>query len=246
MLGRDYLPYATQAVSVSATHKDIMDTQNFLLAVAAVFIWSFKPGPGHFAFASRMFSDGVLPAVLMAAGTYIAHPVFIWSVILGLSFIENETFLWIIQIAAAIFLIYVCGRSILESESPSITSDSNRQRISVSQYVRFLTAGIFFAFLNPLNITFYAAMIPQFLNLDAIDYNLAVVFTLVVVGMLAGADLLYLSLAFLLRLILNSRFGHLPDFADRFGLPASCCHHTSFAGRSGGRGGRVLLAEVSE
>jgi hypothetical protein len=49
-----------------------------------------------------------------------------------------------------------------------------------------------------------------------------------------------------IKLILNSRFQHLPGFADRFGLPASCCHHTSFAARSDGRGGLALLAEVPE
>ena len=54
------------------------------------------------------------------------------------------------------------------------------------------------------------------------------------------------SLILSLKLILNSRFRHLPDFADRFGLPASCCHHTSFAARLGGRGGFALLAEVPE
>ena len=47
-------------------------------------------------------------------------------------------------------------------------------------------------------------------------------------------------------LILNSRFRHLPDFADRFGLLVSCCHHTSFAARLGGRGGFARLAEVPE
>lgn len=160
-----------------------MDMGVFYATLFATFAFCAKPGPGYLMEISRLLSDGLRVAAAIGVGAIIGNSVFLWVGGLGLSMLGNKWVLLGLQLGAGLYLVlYVIWSIYREVTRGQRPTASTAGKASLAGWVLF---GLVNALINPFNITFYAAVLPNFVAQgNAVAYlallNVAAIFFLIV------------------------------------------------------------------
>lgn len=138
-----------------------MDTGVIYATIFATFIFCAKPGPGYLMEISRLLSDGLRVSVSIAAGAILGNSIFIWIGGLGLSMIANPTLLLVLQLAGGVYLIgYVLWAIARELRRRGAPAPPPRQ----ATLLGWVAFGLINALMNPVNVSFYTAVLPNYVN----------------------------------------------------------------------------------
>jgi homoserine/homoserine lactone efflux protein len=157
-----------------------MDLSHWLTYLLATIILSVTPGPGVFSSLSSGLNHGFRLGVWNAVGMQAANGILIGVVSLGLGalLLASETAFTVVKWLGVAYLVYL-GIATWRSE-PRVFEREDDHAASAGQV--FLH-GFLVNITNPKGIIFYAAILPQFIDVDrapALQYAIFAATTLVV------------------------------------------------------------------
>lgn len=167
-------------------------------------VWGLKPGPHTITLLVRTVSHGPRTGLAIALGNNTVHLILFWFAFAAVSwFVVSEVLLNVIGIAAGCIIVIT---ALLDN----ITSKKFGAAESVQGFWSAVAAGSGVALANPLNMTFYLALIPELAS-SRIDFSDAAVITVgIYLALLLGQGF-YIGLANTIRSSLEDpeRYGML-------------------------------------
>jgi len=177
-----------------------METANFYGTLLALFVFYAKPGPGYLMEVSRLISSGLPVAVAIGMGAIVTNSAMIWIGGLGLASISNPLTLGLLQGAALLYLfLYVSVAIWQELKRREVPQTKLNERATLSGWFAF---GLVNALINPLNVSFYTAILPAFL-VGQDKVGVLIFFNIAALGFLILARLLYYGFAISFRRIMS-------------------------------------------
>ena len=151
-------------------------------------IWGIKPGPHTLTLLMRTASHGVWTGFAIALGNNLVHLIFFWTAFAVLNFaVPNEKILSLIGLAAG---IYICIFALFDS----LKQKRDIEPKSVGGFVSALIAGLGVGLANPLNASFYIAVMPEFAAYDFTVKDVIVITVAIYFALLIGQSF-YIGLA---------------------------------------------------
>lgn len=181
-----------------------MDTGVFYATLFATFAFCAKPGPGYLMEITRLLSDGLRVALSIGIGAIIGNSTFLWVGGLGLSAFASSTILIGLQLAASAYLFfYVLWIIFVEfrrEHLPEVVTAENTTLIG------WMVFGLLNSLINPFNITFYAAVLPNFVAQGNAVANIALLNLAVIIFLLVSRSLYYAFAISFKRIMMNSSY----------------------------------------
>ncbi|RMD64638.1 MAG: hypothetical protein D6824_03730 [Planctomycetota bacterium] len=146
-----------------------MDNTQIIEFTIASLAFGFKPGPGMLVHAMRAVTDGRKAALTMAVGTETGHALtflLLWAGLTSLS-IYNQHIAPFLALIGGLSLVYIGVKSILKNSRNTYSLDDNNRLSGKSYYL----TGVGWAFINPINIAFYASILPTFFKVEELVVN---------------------------------------------------------------------------
>ncbi|WP_340120015.1 LysE family translocator [Pelagibius sp. 7325] len=166
-----------------------MSLETLAAFTLAMFLLSVSPGPGFLMVVARALSGGFAAGLAAVAGLVVGDIVFLVLAILGLSTLAavmGEFFL-AVKILGAAYLVWLGVKtwrsrpSLPPLEAPEAAAS---QRPHPKSLGRSALLGFFVTLGNPKVILFYGALLPTFVDLEALTGGDIVVLAMVVTAML--------------------------------------------------------------
>lgn len=180
-----------------------MELTGLIVFAVALALAAASPGPTIAALVARVLVRGTSGALAFMLGLSVGELVWLAAAILGLAFIAKTfglAFL-VLKYAGAAYLIYLAWKM---WTAPAHSTEPAAPK--AEHPVRLLLAAVLLTLGNPKIMVFYLALLPNLIDLEAVDMlgfaELAVV-TLVVLTMIDGAYVLMAARA--RRLLQNPR-----------------------------------------
>ncbi len=151
-----------------------MDCYLLTFFVATEFMFSVSPGPAVAAVVSSSILGGYRRAILATLGVLVANLLYfiVSAFIITAGTRANEDYFWYIKILGAIYLLYVLYTEYYPKNNSSV-SRSDDEMTKTNGTGRKMAAQFSLTFAmqmaNPKTIVFFAAFLPQFIN---INYNI--------------------------------------------------------------------------
>ena len=169
-------------------------TLTAILAFAmAMFLFSATPGPGFFATTARVLTSGFGAAIGMLIGIRISDLIFLTLALTGMAAATEamgEMFI-VVKLACGTYLIWL-GYCMWRQPPPNAEDEPNKARHGL---VRSILDGLIVGLSNPKSILFYAALLPSFFDLAAIQaWDIAILSVIVLITP-SVVDLFYLIMA---------------------------------------------------
>jgi homoserine/homoserine lactone efflux protein len=164
-----------------------MDLSHWLAYLIATIILSVTPGPGVFSSLSSGLNHGFRMGVWNGVGMQAANAVLIGVVSLGLGalLLASETAFTLVKWLGVAYLVYL---GIVTWRSPPRTFQ--REDDGAASVKQVFLHGFLVSITNPKGIIFYAAILPQFIDVSrppAVQYAIFAATTLLVdLAMMAG------------------------------------------------------------
>jgi threonine/homoserine/homoserine lactone efflux protein len=160
-----------------------------ILPIIVMFVvWGLKPGPHTLTLLVRTASHGVKTGLAIALGNNLVHVLFFWAAFAVLRFlVPNERIMAIIGLVAG---VYICMFALLDSLRQKKAIDPK----PVGGFFSALVTGLGVGLANPLNASFYIAVMPE---LAAYSFTMADVIVItfsIYVALLVGQGF-YIGLA---------------------------------------------------
>lgn len=168
----------------------------------AMFLFSASPGPGLFATTARVLTSGFGAALGMLIGIRLSDLIFLSLAITGMSLVAEalgELFI-VIKVACGAYLIWLGYRLWRWAPPPA----DSRTRHAMVGLMRSIPDGLLVGLSNPKSILFYAALLPSFVDLAAIDALDVAILTAIVMITASVVDLSYLIMAARARRLLRT------------------------------------------
>lgn len=151
-----------------------MDYWLLTLFVATEFMFSTSPGPAVAAVVSSSILGGYRLAILATLGVLVANLLYfiVSAFIIAAGTRANEDYFWYIKILGAAYLLYVLYTeyfsknkdSAFQPDDESVNNNETRKKMA-----RRFTVTFAMQMANPKTIVFFAAFLPQFIN---VEYNI--------------------------------------------------------------------------
>ncbi len=163
----------------------MIDYFSALSFAGIVLLSTLKPGPGFVAVISRALSDGWQQGAAMAFGNASVHVLYFVLVCLTFGFAsEWVTFLtFLLKAIGAVFMIYLGIKEFIKGDAPLVVSSPTQHMHALMQNY---TAGAAVCAANPLVIFLYAALVPTFVHVEALDTGEIALFSILVLAMNGG------------------------------------------------------------
>jgi len=141
-----------------------MTIETWLLYVGTVLIFMSTPGPSHLLMLSVSMSNGFKRSLATAAGDLTANAIQMVLAGLGLAvLVTNSQYGFaIIKWAGVSYLVWVGIRQIIAS----FGRDTSSPKVPEVSLLRLWLRGFITSAANPKAVVFFAALFPQFLDLD--------------------------------------------------------------------------------
>ncbi|WP_108812529.1 LysE family transporter [Sphingorhabdus sp. Alg231-15] len=141
-----------------------MDFNTFLLFAGTTFVVVASPGPAAIAVTSQGSGNGVLRAQSGILGIAFANAVYFALSALGIAsiIIASSLLFAVIKWAGVAYLIYL-GVSAIMSKSGGLNIVEGRRQSFKAMFAR----GFLVEFANPKALLYFAAILPQFLDLSS-------------------------------------------------------------------------------
>ncbi len=157
-----------------------MTLTTILAFTLAMFLFSATPGPGLFATTARVLTSGFGAALGMMIGIRLSDLIFLSLAIAGMATMTEalgELFI-VVKLACGSYLIWLGYR--MWRQPPPIPSAQGK---SVGGgLARNIFDGLVVGLSNPKSILFYAALLPSFVDLTAINtFDIAVLTAIVLI-----------------------------------------------------------------
>ena len=138
-----------------------MDIESLLWMSFICAMGAMSPGPSLVVVIRNTISGGRTRGVMTAIGHGIGFSIYAFMAVMGLSsvILANEQVFYLLQIAGALFLIWLAISMITNKNSVS------SEKYKKSVYKGF-SEGFMIAFLNPKILVFLVAIFSQFINFD--------------------------------------------------------------------------------
>lgn len=152
------------------------------------FVWGLKPGPHTLTLLVRTASHGIPTGIAIALGNNLVHVIFFWAAFAVLRvFVPDERVTAIIGLVAG---LYICVFALVDS----LNQKRSIEPKSVGGFLSAVIAGLGVGLANPLNASFYVAVMPE---LSAYSFNVADIIVIsfsIYVSLLLGQSF-YIGLA---------------------------------------------------
>ncbi len=180
-----------------------MTPEAIMMLSLSVALLTVKPGPGMVAVLSRAITQGFLPAFCLAMGLTTVQVLFFVLIVFGFSFAQAQMdFLEMsVKTLGSIFMIYLGVRGLMALDRGLW---AQRKMRAYSLFESYL-AGISVTLGNPFVISFYAAIVPNVLDLGALRMSGIMTGVAAIAVCNGGILALECALASQLREVLSSR-----------------------------------------
>lgn len=163
----------------------MVDYFSALSFAGIVLISTLKPGPGFVAVLSRALSDGWQQGVAMALGNATIHVVYFVLVCLTFTFASGwvEFLTFLLKALGAVFMIWLGIKEFMKLDASfAVASGGSHVHALLQNYA----AGAAVCAANPLVVFLYAALVPTFVHVEALDVTEILVFSFLVLAMNGG------------------------------------------------------------
>lgn len=170
-----------------------MTIETLLIFAGILTIACIIPGPGVITLISRTLGSGWLAGVAFLTGITIGDLIFVTLAYFGLAALAEsmgELFQWI-KWAGAAFLIYMAYQ-LISSKGETFKIQQEKTKTSIWLDI---TSGLFLTLGNPKPLIFYAAIMPQVLDVTAISMSEFSLVLLTVIIVLFGVCCTYVWIA---------------------------------------------------
>lgn len=147
-----------------------MSTDSLITLAIAIFLFGASPGPGIFAVVARALSSGFGLAMALTMGLILGDLIWLAATVSGLAVLAKtmgEMFI-ILKIIGGLYLVWLgvkVWRTPVVGIDPTTVVPNRRGMAPLSAFV----AGVAVTLSNPKAILFYLALLPTFLDLDAVS-----------------------------------------------------------------------------
>lgn len=143
-----------------------MDFVTALAFAGAVFVFTFKPGPGMLTSVIRSLGDGWVQGSTIAFGHCLMHLVILTLVCFAFSFAHGHVeFLGtLLKVMGGVCMIYMGVQEFTKLDAP-ITANAGQ---SFEDFWHNFVAGVASG-ANPLNVFFYAGLIPTVIDMNDLN-----------------------------------------------------------------------------
>ena len=173
-----------------------MEVHKILPILILFFVWGAKPGPHTITLIFWSISHGTRAGVAIAIGNNLCHLVYFWSVFLALHlFTLHSTLLTVVRLVSAIYIIGYAVWDIWTTRVPAENID--RKGILAS-----IASGFVVGLMNPLNASFYLAVVPELQDYKFTTDEVLVVSFVVFFALLSG-QFFYIAFADIMRRIVE-------------------------------------------
>lgn len=174
-----------------------MTLEAYWALIAAVFVFSLKPGPGIMTSISYSMSHGFLGLFAFLTGFSVGLTIYLTIVFVGFIGVNaidlDMVFIAILAKSfAAFFLIYI-GVKELQKWDEDITPNMIVGSEKAQNFLTMAGSAIMLTLSNPMIIVFYASLIPAFVEPSLITVNLAVLIMATLVLIDAFGMVIYCS-----------------------------------------------------
>jgi threonine/homoserine/homoserine lactone efflux protein len=179
-----------------------MGAEGLVKFAIASLAFGFKPGPGMVVHAMRALSDGKKAALTMAVGTETGHALvflLLWSGLYTASVFGNVFELFLVFLGGG-YLVYVGSRSFL-SNGDKLNKNVKTTPLSFKE---LYLSGVVWAFINPVNIAFYLAILPSFFEISELPINYMLYVLPILVVSVFSSHLVFVYFAGSIRDIVGS------------------------------------------
>lgn len=149
-----------------------MDFQAFAALFLGVAVLAAKPGPGVMTVASKAVSEGIRPVLYFMAGTNLVKILFFSFAVFGFTVAEDKLLFFsiLVKSLAAVYLIWMGVQGVRRFE-PVIPGRAENPDEKNSGFFENFNAGFIMTMSNPLDILFFAGILPTILDLSVIRYD---------------------------------------------------------------------------
>lgn len=168
----------------------------------AMFVMTITPGPGVFTITARAIHSGPLAAIGTMIGITLADVIYFVLAMLGMAQLSQtmgSAFI-IIKIAGGAYLIWLGIKMWREKPIDDNAMASTSKRGFVSNFAEGLAVNL----TNPKTIVFFAALLPNFIDLTALKAIDMLVFSVIIIVVGSITDLFYIMLASRARTLMKS------------------------------------------
>lgn len=176
-----------------------MNLEAVLPLLIIFFGWGIKPGPHTIALVVRSISQGPRAGVAIAFGNNVLHVFyFLASFALFSVIAEYDGVISVVRVIAAVYIIWYSFYELF-------VTGYDKYEIKNESLVKNFIAGMAIGLINPLNASFYAGVVPDFVAADFGLVDLALASVLVFFSLLGG-QMFYIAFADMVRgLFTNAR-----------------------------------------
>jgi threonine/homoserine/homoserine lactone efflux protein len=145
-----------------------MTLESTIAFSAAFFLLAASPGPGLAAILSRSMGAGIYSGLAVTVGLILGDAVFLFAAIIGLSVIASllGPLFAIVKYAGAAYLIWLGIKTLRNAGSKVTVKPTN-----AASLFKDFGLGLFVTLGNPKPIIFYGALLPAFVELQAVSMS---------------------------------------------------------------------------
>ncbi len=178
-----------------------MDGSAIFALFMVIALWAIKPGPGMMATMSRTLSGGLKSAIFFLLGNYVIEVAYFGIVIAGFAITDNslQFFSVIGRLGAGAYLCWLGITEVLKNlrqEQSYVVAPASSNTLTGN-----FRAGVIFGLSSPLEILFFAGILPTFIDVTHLGFHDFLIGS----GVIIAADL-GTSMIFLLPLALFRKF----------------------------------------
>ena len=177
-----------------------MSIESALLYYLIVLTFVISPGPGVFAIISHALATGIYNAIFIGFAMMITDIFYLLLACYGLSEIAQRwDFVFsAVRILGTAYLIYLgCRMFLIKAEV-----QNGYEKIEKKKRKKIFLQGLLIGFSNPKAILFYLAFLPNFINLQGLDFTLVItIVVLTILPLLTGIIIISLGATFIKKFI---------------------------------------------
>ena len=195
-------------------------SSHFLAFLVASLILAITPGPGVVYIVTETLSQGRRAGLASVCGIAVGNLGNASAASVGLAaiFAVSAVAFTVVKLAGAAYLVFLGIRTLRAKATPEPAAD-----FSVTSPARLFFDGLLVAFFNPKTALFFAALLPQFLDLDNSPLSQSLVLGCVFVSIALCTDTLYVFTASFVASVMRRRspwrrYGKYVSASSFFGL----------------------------
>lgn len=146
-----------------------MSVDSLITLAITIFLFGASPGPGIFAVVARALSSGFGLAMALSMGLIVGDLIWLTATVSGLAVLAKTMgdFFIVLKILGGLYLVWLgikAWRAPVTPIDPATEVANRRGRAPLSAFV----TGIAVTLSNPKAILFYLALLPTFMDLEAV------------------------------------------------------------------------------